>query len=262
MPMRSRLLQPARLLVPVALAAALVSGCTAGASPSRTPGDHVTDTEAQALAQLLHRDEQGGGADFTESVNFAEGATLTLTGTVDFVHKTGRADAVTTYATTQPTDKRTIFFTAKDLWYGDVPGLSAALTSAGLPPATYVRRPLAVVDKNGQPSLVDVLVQLVLNLSSTKDDDPKSFTSGDYTWQGQRTVDGRFASVYRLKGGATVALGVKDKELLQYVAPLPGGSSTVTITLPQHGQRSIELPSDAQTLDATAHPDVAGQVGV
>lgn len=250
------------LLPAVGVTVALVSGCSGTSSAPRSPGDPVSAREAATLAQLLHRDYEQGGADFRETVSFAEGAQLTMTGTVDFVHSTGRAQAVTTYSNGQPSENRTVFFTAKELWYGDVPGLTGALTDAGLPQASYVRRPLSVVGKDGQASLIDVLARLVLNLSSAKADDAKSFQTSGYTWQGQRSIDGHLASLYRLKGGATVALGVQGKTLLQYSAPLPGASANVTITLPAHGERSISLPTDAQTLDATAHPDVASQVGV
>jgi hypothetical protein len=253
-----------RLLLPtLGLVLALLAGCSGSsdASATRTPGDHVTAGEAKVLAALLHRNFEDGGADFEETAPYGEGTVLRLTGTVDFVRSVGRAQAVTTFADGRPPDTRTVVFTTKDIWFGDVPGLSDALTGAGLPAVPYMRRPLAPVAGDGHAQLVDVLVQLVLNLSARSSDDPKSFQKGNYTWLGQRSINGRLASDYTLAGGAKVAVA-SDKRLLQYVTRLPGQDFEVTITLPQHGKRSIELPLDAQTVNAADHPDIAAKVGV
>ncbi|MCU1646637.1 MAG: conserved rane protein of unknown function [Nocardia sp.] len=252
-----------RLLLPaLGLVVALLTGCSgsAGAAP-RTPGDHVTTAEAAVLAGLLHGNFRSGGADFEETAPYAEGSVLTLTGSVDFVRSVGSARATTTYRNGQPPDSRTIFFTTKDIWFGDVPNLAQELAAAGLPAATYVRRPLAPVAADGQGQLIDVLAQLVLNLSARSSDDPQSFEKGNYTWQGSRSINGRPASVYSLAGGARVAVGA-DKQLLQYVTPLPDQTFQVTMTLPQHGRRSIDLPGDTRTVSATDHPDIAAKVGV
>src|SRR5689334_16170817 len=134
MPFRRRLLAPAAGLV-----LALASGCAGTGATDRVPGDHVTDAEAQVLADLLHQDMVRGGADFTETAPYAEGAVLTMTGTVDFTSGRGRATALTTYANGQPTDTRTLWFTGQTLWMGEVPDLAGTLTAAGLPAAQYVR---------------------------------------------------------------------------------------------------------------------------
>jgi hypothetical protein len=258
MPSRSRLLLPA-----VGLVIALSSGCSSSSAAPRTPGDHVSNAEAQVLADLLHQDLVRGGADFTETAPYAEGALLTLTGTVDFTHGRGRATAVTTYANGQPTDTRTIWFTDQTLWMGQVPDLAQTLTAAGLPAAQYVKRPLATNDSNqATPALIDVAAQLVLRLSAPKADDPRTFETGDYTWQGQRSINGRLAAQYRLAGGAQVAVAASDKTLLQYVTPLPGQGFSVTTTLTAHGPRTVDLPPDDQTVDLTAHPQVATVLGM
>jgi hypothetical protein len=253
---RNRLLPPA-----LGLVLALLAGCSGNDTAMRSPGAHVTDTEATVLADLLHRDFQDGGADFVETAPYAEGTVLKLTGSVDFLRSVGRAQAVTTFSDGRPPDTRTVFFTTKDIWFGDVPNLPEALAAEKLPAASYVRRPLAAVSSSGQGQLVDVLVQLVLNLSARSSDDPESFKKGNYTWQGQRVINGRLASVFNLAGGSTVAVGT-DKQLLQYVTRLPGQDFEVTITLPAHARRTIDLPTDAETVSATAHPGLAAKVGV
>jgi hypothetical protein len=253
-----------RLLLPaLGLVLALLAGCssTPADTATRSPGDHVTAGEATVLADLLHRNFEKGGADFEETAPYGEGTVLKLTGTVDFGRSVGRAQAVTTFPDGRPPDTRTLFFTTKDIWFGDVPGLPQAVTAAGLPAATYVRRPLAPVTSTGQAQLVDVLVQLVLNLSARSSDDPRSFQKGNYTWLGQRSVDGLLASDYQLAGGAKVAV-TPDKLMLQYVTRLPDQNFEVTITLPKHGRRAVELPSDTDTVNAADHPDVAAKVGV
>jgi hypothetical protein len=249
------------LLPALGLVLALLAGCSGGDTAVRSPGAHVTDTEATVLADLLHRDFEDGGADFVETAPYAEGTVLKLTGSVDFLRSVGRAQAVTTFSDGRPPDTRTVFFTTKDIWFGDVPHLDEVLAAEKLPAASYVRRPLAAVGSNGQGQLVDVLAQVVLNLSARSSDDPQSFEKGNYTWQGQRAINGRLASVYNLAGGSTVAVG-SDKRLLQYVTRLPGQDFEVTITVPAHGRRTITMPTDAETVSATEHPELAAKVGV
>jgi hypothetical protein len=249
------------LLVALGLVPALLAGCSNSAATDRVPGATVTRDEANVLAELLHTNFESGGAHFVESAPYAEGALLTVTGTVDFVRSVGTAQAVTSYQDGRPDDTRTLFFTPNDIWFGQVPGLSSALATAGLPPATYVRRPMTA-SSEGSPTLVDVLLQLVLNLSSRSGDDPRAFLDGHYTWQGQRSIDGHLASVYHLSGGQSVAVAASDKQLLQYVTPLPGQSFQVTITLSDHSGQQIDLPADTDTVNATAHPEIAAQLGV
>jgi hypothetical protein len=255
MPSRSR-----SLLLALGLVLALIAGCSTSSAADRLPGDPVTRSEADVLADLLHKNFQRGGADFVESAPYGEGAQLTVTGQIDFVRSVGRAQAVTGYADGRPDETRTVVFTPDDIWFGDVPGLSGALTAAGLPAASYVRRPMA--GGEGTPALVDVLLQLVLNLSNRSGDDPRAFLSGDYTWQGQRSIDGHLAAVYHLSGGQSVAVSASDKLLVQYVTPLPNQTFQVTITLSDHGARQIELPADTDTVKAADHPEIAAQLGV
>jgi hypothetical protein len=256
---------PARaglLTLVLGLVLALVAGCSANTGADRAVGDPVTSDEGKVLAELLHRNFEQGGADFVLTAPFAEGTVLTLTGEVDFRRSLGRAKAVTTYSDGRADVTRTIVFTPQDIWFGDVPGLAAALKAARAPAASWVRRPLTSAGAGSTPSLVDVLVQLVLNLSSRAGDDPRAFSQGGYTWQGQRSIDGRLAAVYRLKGGQTVAVDAQTKSLLQYATPLHGQNFEVTITLTQHGDRSVELPPANQTVDAAKYPQVAQELGV
>jgi hypothetical protein len=68
--------------------------------------------------------------------------------------------------------------------------------------------------------------------------------------------------VYRLASGPTVAVAASDHLLLQYVTPLPDQQFQVTITLSDHGPRTVDLPADADSLDAADHPQIAAQLGV
>ncbi|WP_448626270.1 hypothetical protein [Geodermatophilus sp. URMC 64] len=248
-------------LLALGLVLALLAGCSDSSAVDRNPGDEITRDEADVLAELLHRNFEHGGADFVESAPYGEGAVLTLTGEVDFVRSIGRAQAVTTFEDGRPDETRTLFFTPDELWFGDVPGLAEALSSRGLPDAAYVRRPMAT-SAEGTASLVDVLAQLVLNLSARAGDDPRAFLDGGYTWQGQRSIDGQLASVFSLSGGKTVAVSSSDELLVQYVTPLPDQDFEVTITLSDHGEREIDLPAGDETLNAADQPEVAAQVGV
>jgi hypothetical protein len=258
MPSRPRL-----LLLALGLVLALLAGCSGSGAAERAPGDPVTEDEARVLAELLHRNFEEGGADFVVSAPYAEGARLTLTGEIDFLRSVGRAQAVTRYDDGRPDEARTLFFTTEQIWFGEVPGLAEALAGAQLPPADYVRRPLrTTAAADGTTSLVDVLARVVLNLSSRTGDDPRAFTDGSYTWRGQRSIDGRLTSLYRLKGGQTVAVSASSELLVQYVTALQGQGFEVTITLADHGPREIDLPADEQTVDAGDIPEIAAELGI
>ncbi|MGY1660210.1 hypothetical protein ACI78Q_03210 [Geodermatophilus sp. SYSU D00705] len=253
MPPRRRPLLPA-----LGLVLALLTGCSGG-DEERQTGDPVTAAEADVLAQLLARNQDEGGADVVVTAPYGEDTVLTLTGEVDLAGRVGRAQAVTTYGDGRPDDTRTLFFTPEAVWFGDVPGLAATLAAAGLPEASYVRRPLATGDES---PLTDVLVRLVLNLSAEEPDDPGAFRGTDYTWQGERSVDGDLTAVYASESGWSVAVDSSSDLLVQFLTRLPGQEHDVTVTLSDHGPRQIAVPAEEETVDGAAHPEVSAAVGL
>ena len=46
------------------------------------------------------------------------------------------------------------------------------------------------------------------------------------------------------------------------MTPLPGQGFSVTTTLTAHGPRTVDLPAADQTVDLTAHPQVASALGM
>ena len=259
--MRSR--RPRRLVrsavsgVLLSAVVGLLAGCGGDDDAPRTLGDPVTSTEAEVLSEVLYADRQQGGADFEVSAPYAEGTVLTLTGEVDFARGIGRAQAVTSYGDGRDEETRTLFFTETDLWQGDVPGLAEALTQAGLPAATYARRPIVATDATGTSSLLDVLVQMVPKLSARSADDPRSFEG--WTWAGSQSVNGDLASVFQSTTGARIAVAADSELLVQYVTELD--EVPITITLADHGEREITLPADDDTVDLAAHPEISAAVG-
>jgi hypothetical protein len=249
------------LLLALGMALALVAGCTGGGT-ARAVGDAVTEEEAQALAGLLQRNEQRGGADFVVTAPYGEDALLTLTGSVDFRNDVGRAQAVTSFGAGSAEDTRTLFFTPDEVWVGDVPGLTDALTTAGAPEAAYLRRPVTTGTEGGAPLLVDAVTELLLNLSSPTADDPRAFLDGGYTWQGQRSIDSHLATLFGMPGGRTVAVSASDDLLTQFATTLGDAALDVTITLSEHGMRPIELPAEEETADAAQHAAVAAALGI
>jgi hypothetical protein len=248
------------LLVALALAVSFVPACTAADEADRRPGDAVTAAEAQTLARLLHRNRERGGADFVVTAPYSDAATLTLTGEVDFRRSVGRAQAVTSFSDGRPDDTRTLFFTAEEVWVGDVPGLTESLEGAGVAGAAYLRRAVTTGDRS--PLLVDVLVEILLNLSAPADDDPGAFTGGGYRWEGQRSIDSGLTSLFALKDGRTVAVGASDDLLVQFSTPLPGDAFEVTVTLSDHGPRRLDVPAEEETADVADHADLAAAFGV
>jgi hypothetical protein len=103
---------------------------------------------------------------------------------------------------------------------------------------------------------------MVLDLASRSADDPRAFLDGDCTWEGQRSIDSRLASLFRLPEGRTVAVGAIDDLLTQYGATLTPEKLEVTVTLSAHGSRRVDLPPEEETADAADHPAVAEQLGI
>jgi hypothetical protein len=256
-------MRPRVLPLALGLVLAIATGCSTGNRADRTPGDPVTQEDAHILAELLHGNFSRGGADFVVTAPYGADTVLTLTGEVDFRHAVGRAQAVTSFGDGRADDVRTLFFTSADLWTGDVPGLTEALAAGGTPGLTYLSRPLTTVeDDGGTPLLVDALVEVLLNLSSRTADDPQAFLHGGYTWEGQRSIDSRLTSLFGLKQGRTVAVAASDDLLTQFLTPLAGGKVDVTVTLSDHGSRTLDLPAQAATATAADHPDVAAAFGI
>src|SRR4051812_200262 len=205
------------LLVALGVSLAMVAGCTSDGAADRTAGDPVTEEEAHALATLLQRNQQRGGADFVVTAPYGPDNLLTLTGSVDFREEVGRARAVTSFGDGRPDDTRTVFFTPEEVWVGDVPGLPDALAAAGAPQAAYVRRPATTGTEDVTPALAAPLTDLVLTLSAPTADDPRAFLDRDYTWQGQRSIDSRLTTLFGIPGGRTVAVAASDDLLTQFV---------------------------------------------
>ena len=251
-----------RVLVPaLGLVTALVTSCS-GSGDERRPGDPLTQRDADALAELLHRNFTHAGADFVVTAPYGEDTVLTLTGEVDFRHDVGRARAVTSFGDGRADDVRTLVFTDEDLWMGEVPGLPEALAAAGVPGDAYLHRGLTAGDEGATPPLVDAVLEVLLNLAAPTADDPQSFVGAGYTWQGQRSIDSRLTSLFALKNGRTVAVGAADDLLTQFVTPLAGGEIDVTVTLADHGPRTVATPGAEQTVETTDHPDIAAGYGI
>ncbi len=255
MPPRRRSTRAGAVLLVGGLLTALVGGCTD--SSVREPGAAVTGAEAETLSRLLQRNYQRGGADFVVTAPYGPDVVLTLTGEVDFRRSKGRAELVTSYGDDRPDDTAALWFSPEALWIGDVPHLADALEEAAGDVA-YLRRPL---DAQGRADLVDVLVRVVLDLSRPRADDPRAYRDGEWTWQGQRSIDSRLSAVFADEGGASVAVGAADDLLLQYATPLPGHAFEVTVTLAGHGPTSVTLPPAGKSADVAEHPDLAGVVG-
>ena len=236
---------------------ALLAGC--GGPEERAEGAPVTEEEADLLAQLLADNHQRGGADFVVTAPYGEDTVLTLTGEVDLAGGAGRAQAVTSYGDGRPDGTRTLFFSADELWFGEVPGLAAALSAEGLPEASYVRRPVTLGE---EAPLVDVLTTVVLNLSAEEPDDGGDFRGAGYTWEGDLSIDGELAQLYASEAGWSVAVDRSTDLLVQYRTPLPGQEFEVTVTLADHGPREITLPAEGESVDGSAHPEVVATVGL
>ncbi|TFV85789.1 hypothetical protein E4P40_13800 [Blastococcus sp. CT_GayMR20] len=242
-------MRPRNLALALGMAAALVAGCAA--DEERAVGDPVTRAEAEVLADVLQRNHQRGGADFVVTAPYGDDVLLTLTGEIDFRNSAARAVAVTSFADDRPDQRATLVFTAEDVWFGDVAGAPG-----------WLRRPVVTDDGDGPPRLLDVVVELLMNLTARTGDDPAAFLAGDHTWEGQRSIDGRLTTLFGLQEGRRVAVVASDDLLAQFVTPLPESDVEVTVTLADHGRRRIDLPPDAGTTEAAGSADVLARLGL
>jgi hypothetical protein len=103
---------------------------------------------------------------------------------------------------------------------------------------------------------------VLLNLASRTADDPRSFVGAGYTWEGQRSIDSRLTTLFGLKDGRTVAVAASDDLLTQFVTPMAAGALDVTVTLSDHGPRTLPGPAEGETAEATDHPDIAAAFGI
>lgn len=259
-PYAPRMLLRARaavLTAAMALGTMLTGGCSTEEGP-RPVGDPLTAAERRLLAEVLHRNHQRGGADFVVVASYGE-AVLRLTGEIDFRRGIGHARAETAVPGDGPDDVRTLVFTRRHLWVGDVPGLSEALAGDGAGEAAYLARPLADHDEPAPP-LVDVVASVLLRLAARSADDPEAFRAADYSWQGQRSIDSRLTTLFDLRHG-TVAVDADDL-LRQYTAPVGDGRIQVTVTFTDHGRRQVEIPAAVETALVADHPELAGTLGL
>jgi hypothetical protein len=251
---------PVALVATGGLLLGALAGCTGDDVRDRQPGAAVTAEEAATLARLLQRNHQRGGADFVATAPYGgRGAVLTLTGEVDYRRAEGRARAVTTTADGREDRAATVYFTAEELWIGEVDGLAEVLGADGAEDAEFLRRPTSLVP-GGTAELVDVLVGAVLNLATVRPDDPADFDG--WTWEGQRSIDSRLCALYGTPDDATVAVAATDALLLQFGTVLPGGDVEVTVTLAGHGRKQIALPADGASVPAADHPGIAAGLGL
>lgn len=248
---------PGSRFLPLLLAGALlVAGCGEDdPNAGRSPGDDITAAEAQVLADVLYRNVEEGGADVTATAQYAEEALLTMTGSVDFTTKTGTLDTTTVFATGQPDEVRTIYFSTDRLVIGNVPGLTDAMSAAGRTGVQYLRS-----DLNQQGRLVDNIVGMIIRLTADQADDPDNLLAAGYTWEGPGRIDSVDTNTFR-NGTASISVGVEDELLYQFTAPPPDNTFPVQITLANHGPREIAFPPEEQIADASAYPEIAAQFG-
>lgn len=225
-------------------------------STERQIGDPITEGEAETLAGLLNANFTAGGAAFRAVAPYAENTTFTYTGTMDFTTSTGTGTAVTDYNGQQPAESRSLHFTTDEVTFGDVPGLTDAMTAVGVPGVSFMRRQIVP----GQ-DLIDTILALLPRLAAPEPDNPAAYLERDYTFQGQTTIDGQLAALFSF-GQAQVAVGANDRLMLQYLTTLPNSTVQITVTLSDHGPQSVEAPPVEQTVSATDYPDVAVAVGV
>lgn len=248
---------PARAVTAGAAALLLLTGCGGGdPDAERTSGDAITQTEAAVLADVLHRNLEQGGATFEVSAPFAEGALLTMSGSIDFTTETGTVESTTTYpGEVQPDESRVLYFSRDRVLVGGIPGLADAMSAAGRDGVQYLRSDLSPATR-----LADNIAAMLLNLRADASDDPDNLIASGTTWVGTIRIDNVLTDTFRT-GAATVSVGVEDKLLHQYATTPLNNDFEVTITLTGHGEQVVAFPPEEQVADTADYPQVAAQFG-
>jgi hypothetical protein len=241
--------RPIALVVFVTFVVAPLAGCgddeTAITTPTSAP---LTRDQAGRLADILFDNLDDRGARFTISARTAAGDTMTVTGEVDWVAHTGRADVVATGAEAD---------LAEIVWTETVilerrPSLLTQLSDAGNLSFDFVARAPSPATRT-----IDRLVAVVAALAGDVRDNPLLIQQepGSASF-GTTELAGREVEILRYGNENRYWLDVATGELVRFEQPLTDNRDTFVLDLSDRGAKTVTLPAVDQAIPATDIADL------
>lgn len=224
----------------VVLAALVVAGCGGGSGADGGPAPTsapLTGEQASLLADVLFDNLDAGGATFTISARTAAGDTMALTGEVDWVSHTGRADVA---ATGPEVDLAEVVWT-EDVILERRPALLADLAFE------YVARAPSPATRT-----IDRLVAVVAALAGEQRDNPLLIqqTPGSASF-GVQELGGREVEVLRYGDENRYWLDAETGELVRFEQPPSTDRDAFVLDLTGRGPQVVTLPPIDATIPAT-----------
>lgn len=236
-----RTMRPVRTAIAITVLA--LTGCsTTDATPPATtttttlPGRKATPEQASALADVLTRNHDLGGADFEVTIEYGV-AIIKVVGQVDFA---GHVGSATVSASTEAPPVQIVF--GQNIVVEKIDSLASTLEAANLPPANWMRRPLRT-----STSPLDIVLAIVLSASATQRDNPVLLLQDGLRFVGTKNIDGVTCQGLT-RGSATYWVG-DDGLLHRLEARLVSTKSIADISFTNHGPRKIDEPSQTDVVD-------------
>lgn len=224
----------------------LASACGEGGSDDAGPVP-LSNEQQNRLAGVLVDNLESGGAAFVASVRTPAGDTITVSGEVDWVDHTGRADVV---ATGPERDLVEVVWTV-DVILERRPSLSAALLADDGIDVQHIARAPAPATRS-----VDRVVALVAALAGERRDNPLLIGAAEGSaYLGNAVVAGREVEVLRYGQENRYSLDVESGQLVRFEQPPTADRDAIVIDFGDRGPRSIAMPPAERVVTAAALGD-------
>jgi hypothetical protein len=188
----------------------------------------LTDDQAAALSQVLVRNYDAGGAEFTATVPAGSNAQIDLEGVVDWTDHGGLAELTTT-VDGEVTERLDVAWTENEV----------AVRPHGAADDAWTFRP---ADPNGVP--LDRVIALLVASAGPERDNPLLVAQSDARWVGSDRIeiDGTEVGVDVFDSGGRLVfwVGADDGLLHRLDADVDGFDGTTTIAFSSHGPVELD----------------------
>lgn len=218
------------------------------ATPTTTTvGTPLTASQASALASVLAKNFEAGGAEFSVTVPYGPASTFFLNGRIDYSRHLAEATLRSEVGGGAETATSTLFW-SNDMVLEEVDGLPAEAAALGRADVKYLARPMT------KSSAQDVVLAFVLATASEQRENPQLLQQGTARFLRADVVNGDAADVFRFGERTVYWVRQNDGMLVRIEANLAVAEGVTIIDLAKHGSVSIAGPLDAQVIDSQDLP--------